>query len=174
MVAVSNPALVGAVVPSSRRLAGAMADAAAGAALLIDLGAGTGAITAALRERYPDVPLVAVEMQRGLAQHLRDRFAGVDVRCVSAHEALPGFDDAPADAIAVSSLPFRSLPAEWRRRTIAAIESFLLANPERRLVQYTYQPRAPFEPAANCLRWRHVTTVWRNAPPAGVWTLQRA
>ena len=63
MVAVTNPALVGAVVPSSRRLAAAMAEAASGAGLLIDLGAGTGAITAALRERHPDVPLVAVEMQ---------------------------------------------------------------------------------------------------------------
>ena len=54
-----------------------------------------------------------------------------------------------------------------------AIESFLLADPQRRLVQYTYQPRAPFEPGANGLRWKHVATVWRNAPPAGVWTLQR-
>jgi phospholipid N-methyltransferase len=151
-----------------------MADAASGAELLIDLGAGTGAITAALRERHPAVPLVAVEMQSGLAQHLRDRFTAIDVRCASADEALAGLDTAPANTVVVSSLPFRSLPAEWRRRTVAAIESFLLADPQRRLVKYTYQPRAPFEPGANCLHWRHVTTVWRNAPPAGVWTLRRA
>lgn len=152
-----------------------MADAANDASLLVDLGAGTGAITAALCERHPDVPLVAIELQTGLAAHLRERFPLADVRCASADKALAELTtDAPPDTVVVSSLPFRSLPNDWRRRTIAAVESFLLADPRRRLVQYTYQPRAPFEPAANCLRWRHVTTVWRNAPPAGVWTLQCA
>ena len=173
MVAASNPALVGAVVPSSRRLAQAMAEAAVDAKLLIDLGAGTGAITAALRERHPEVPLIAVELQAELSEHLRERFPGVDVRCASADAALAEVTDAPPEAVVVSSLPFRSLPQDLRRRTSAAIEAFLLADPRRRLVQYTYQPRAPFEPGANCLRWQHVTTVWRNAPPAGVWTLQR-
>lgn len=174
MVALTNPALVGAVVPSSRRLAEAMSDAVGDdAQLLVDLGAGTGAITAALCARHRGVPLIAVEMQAELAQHLRVRFVDVDVRCSSADTALSTLADAPARSVIVSSLPFRSLPDEWRRRTISAIEAFLLADPMRRLVQYTYQPRAPFEPAANALRWRHVTTVWRNAPPAGVWTLQQ-
>lgn len=174
MVALTNPSLVGAVVPSSRRLGEAMAAAADGAELLIDLGAGTGAITSALRDRYPSVALVAVEMQAGLAQHLRERLDGVDVRCASADAALDALADAPARTVVVSSLPFRSLPDPWRERSARAVETFLLADPQRRLVQYTYQPRAPFEPRAGLpLRWRHVATVWRNAPPAGVWTLQR-
>jgi phospholipid N-methyltransferase len=173
MVAASNPALVGAVMPSSRRLSQAMAETAHGASLLIDLGAGTGAITAALRERHPEVPLIAVEVQAGLSRHLRKRFADIDVRCASADAALAALDEAPPDTVVVSSLPFRSLPQELRRRTSRAIETFLLADPRRKLVQYTYQPRAPFEPGANTLHWRHVVTVWRNAPPAGVWVLQR-
>ena len=65
---------VGAILPSSKRLAEAMARAADGCTRLLELGAGTGAITAALRRRHPQVPLVAVELEPALAGHLRQRF----------------------------------------------------------------------------------------------------
>lgn len=174
MVALANPSVVGAVLPSSRYLAAAMAEAADGAQMLVELGAGTGAMTAALRERFAQQRLVAVEMQGALAQQLRERFADVEVHAAPAHEVLQRLDDAPPATVLVSSLPFRSLPDLWREPTIEAIERFLLAHPERRLVQFTYQPRAPFElRRADALRWARLATVWRNVPPAGVWQLQR-
>jgi phospholipid N-methyltransferase len=53
-----------------------------------------------------------------------------------------------------------------------AIEHFLLAGAHRRLVQYTYQPRVPFDlQGGDRLRWQRGRVVWRNAPPAWVWTL---
>jgi phospholipid N-methyltransferase len=56
----------------------------------------------------------------------------------------------------------------------AAIASFLHLDARRRLVQYTYGLKAPFElPAGSDLRWARVGRVWRNAPPASVWSLQR-
>ncbi len=176
MIAFARPSTVGAILPSSRHLAHAMAEAADGADHLIELGAGTGAITEALRQRHPDVPTAVVEMEPKLAQHLRLRFPGVKVLAVPAHEALEGATPSVSGStVLVSSLPFRSLPEHWRLRSSLAIEAFLLAHPQRRLVQYTYQPRAPFDlDQARRLRWRRLSVVWRNAPPAWIWELATA
>jgi phosphatidylethanolamine/phosphatidyl-N-methylethanolamine N-methyltransferase len=73
IAALSRPSTVGAMVPSSRRLADAMARAAGGSQL-IELGAGTGAITAALCRMHLDLPIMAVELDPRLAQLLRERF----------------------------------------------------------------------------------------------------
>ena len=75
LVAAARPSTVGAILPSSRHLADAMARAARGAEHLVELGAGTGAITEALCEQHPDVPTQAVEMDPLLAQHLREHLA---------------------------------------------------------------------------------------------------
>jgi phosphatidylethanolamine/phosphatidyl-N-methylethanolamine N-methyltransferase len=172
--AVARPNTVGAVWPSSRHLADAMARAASGAQRLIELGAGTGAITEALCEQHPDVPTLAVEMQDELADHLRQRFPRIEVRAAAAHEVLRDQRRGGPTAL-VSSLPFRSLPMRLRLRSSLAIERFLLAHPARRLVQYTYLPRAPFDlRLGTSLRWRRLEAVWRNVPPAWVWELRAA
>lgn len=175
MLAFARPAMVGALLPSSRALARAMAQAAEGAELIVELGAGTGAITAALVQRYPKLPTIAVELQPELAEHLARRFPEVDVRAASAHKVLSGLQSAKPRVVVVSSLPFRSLPRRWRDPSSLAIERFLLADARRHLVQYTYQPRAPFDlKHADELRWHKRSVVWRNAPPAWVWELGRA
>ena len=95
------------------------------------------------------------------------------MRCTPADDALAQIAPPSSQVVVlVSSLPFRSLPPPWHQRTRAAIERFLLADPRRRLVQYTYQPRAPFETSpASPLVWRCRRTVWHNLPPAWVWEL---
>ncbi len=169
--AVARPATVGAIWPSSRYLADAMARAAGGAQRLIELGAGTGAITAALCEQHPDVPTLAVEMHCDLADQLRQRFPRIEVRAAAAHEVLRDLCR-PGSTALVSSLPFRSLPMRLRMRSSLAIERFLIAHPARRLVQYTYLPRVPFDlRLGSSLRWRRLEAVWRNVPPAWVWEL---
>ena len=65
-----NPASTGAVLPSSRTLANAMANAAVGADAVIELGAGTGPVTDALLRKLPGVPLIAVELQASMARRL--------------------------------------------------------------------------------------------------------
>ena len=174
-MALSRPSTVGAVLPSSRRLANTMARAAAGADELIELGAGTGAITAALCRRHPGVPLLAVEMAPRLARHLRERFASITVQEAPAHEVLAGLVGRRGATVLVSSLPFRSLPPALRRRSSLAIEAFLLEHPASRLVQYTYLPWQPFRlQHGSRLRWRRVAAVWGNTPPAWVWELGAA
>jgi phosphatidylethanolamine/phosphatidyl-N-methylethanolamine N-methyltransferase len=173
MLAFARPAMVGALLPSSRGLASAMAREADEGELIIELGAGTGAITEALRQRRPQRPMVAVELQPELAEHLAMRFPGVDVRAEPAHKVLRGLQAAKPRVVVVSSLPFRSLPRRWREPSSLAIEHYLLGDERRHLVQYTYQPRAPFDlQHADRLRWHKRRIVWRNAPPAWVWVLQ--
>ena len=174
--ALARPQRVGALLPSSRYLAAAMAREASGAGLLVELGAGTGAVTRALRDACPATPLIAAEIDAELAWHLRLRFPGVDVRAAHAHRLVTELrrEALPEQAVVVSSLPFRSLPRKVHLRTVEAICNFLEDDPTRRLVQYTYQPRRPFSlPEHSRLLWRWRRTVWRNVPPAGVWVLQR-
>lgn len=175
IMALCRPSTVGAILPSSRRLAEAMASAASGAQELVELGAGTGAITAALRRSHPDVPLLAVELEPRLARQLRKRFPSVQVHAAPADEVLAGAGRLPDLTVLVSSLPFRSLPPRLRLRSSVAIEHFLTERPGRRLVQYSYLPREPFElRQTGQLRWRKLATVWGNAPPAWVWELGTA
>jgi phosphatidylethanolamine/phosphatidyl-N-methylethanolamine N-methyltransferase len=167
-----TPQLTGAVAPSSRHLASAMVQATGEVHHVVELGAGTGPVTKELRSRLPNASLVAVELQPGLARRLRSRFSGLDVREDLAHEVLDGLVYPEPEAVAVvSSLPFRSLPQDMREVTTASIEQFLRRIPGSKLVQFTYQPRPPFHASAD-FQWRKTCSVWRNAPPAGVWVLQ--
>ncbi len=175
--ALQRPSTAGAILPSSPMLARAMTRQADHASLLVELGAGTGAVTRQLRDTHAHTPLIAIEAQPDMAAHLREAFPEVDVRTQWAHEVLDELcHSAPLRTVLVSSLPFRSLPSDVRDVTIASVCRFLNADPSRRLVQYTYQPRAPFDlptgAMAGRLSWTRMSTVWRNAPPAGVWVLQ--
>jgi len=165
------PALTGAVVPSSQFLARAMADAAQGAARIVELGAGTGAVTRALARRHPGVPLTLVELQPALARQLARSFPRSDVHVAPAADVLDRMPDEDGPVVLVSSLPFRSMPTLARVQTRNSILQFLRRHPGSWLVQYTYQPRAPFDGEPGFV-WRRRRTVVANIPPAGVWTLR--
>lgn len=164
-------ALTGAVAPSSQFLAKAMADAAQGAAHIIELGAGTGAVTRVLARQYPDTRLTVVELQPALAGRLAKAYPGTVVHAGPAAEVLDQLIDEGLPVVIVSSLPFRSMPTVARVETRNSILQFLRRHPGSWLVQFTYQPRAPFagEPG---FTWKRKRTVVANIPPAGVWTLR--
>lgn len=173
---IRSPAFTGAIVPSSQFLAEAMADAAEGAAHVVELGAGTGPVTRVLSRRYPGARLTVVEMQPTLASRLSRTYPRATVHARPAAEVLDEMheqiNDERAPVVLVSSLPFRSLPTLVRQETRQSILRFLRSGRDRWLVQFTYQPRAPFEPDPG-FAWRHEKTVVANFPPAGVWTLAR-
>ncbi|MGL1832745.1 class I SAM-dependent methyltransferase [Rhodocyclaceae bacterium SMB388] len=166
-----NPASTGSLLPSSRQLANSMAAAASGSDLVIELGAGTGSVTRALLERVSPAALITVEIQPALARTLRSRFPAIDVRQASALQVLDALADVPGKVTVISSLPFRSLPRQVAMETVDSLCRFLAKTPSRKLVQFTYQPRAPFN-APGSLRWTRTAIVWKNTPPAGVWELQ--
>jgi 23S rRNA (adenine-N6)-dimethyltransferase len=96
----------------SRRLADALvADAGIGAGdVVLDLGAGAGALTHALARRAARV--WAVELDAELADELRRRFAGTNVRVVHADTTRLRWPDEPFKVVA--NLPFDSAAAILR------------------------------------------------------------
>jgi phospholipid N-methyltransferase len=165
----SAPSIVGGIAPSSPALGRALSRHAAGFDAIVELGAGAGSITRHLAADHPGTRLTVIERSATMARRLQRVWPRADVRAGCVHEHADCLDGQPWRCVAVSSIPFRSLPDDLARPTIALIERFLLAHPGRRLVQYSYGLRAPFDFGARTLEWRRVERVWRNLPPAIVW-----
>jgi phospholipid N-methyltransferase len=169
-----SPELVGAIAASSTYLAKALCRQAEGAHHLIELGAGTGAVTQHLCERFPQTSLIVVERDMLMAAALRRRFRTCTVVADAIQDRKDLFEDIPEHSVAVSSLPFRSLPAAMAAQISVLMKNFLLVSPKRRIVQYTYGQRVPFDSPHPDLVWRRQEFILRNVPPAWVWTLQKS
>ena len=174
---VRNPRRVGAIAPASKALAQAVADEVArvGPELLVEIGAGTGAITQALADAGPPPQrLFVLERDPGLVRHLHQRFPRAEVHhaCASRMHLLPL--PASESLMLVSSLPLLSMPREEAQRCVQAMWSLLHSRPQARLLQYTYAARhvRPIDPLPPGWHWRRVCTVWANLPPATVWSLE--
>jgi phospholipid N-methyltransferase len=169
----SQPSAVGAIWPSSRRLANNVASRVpvSGDGLVIELGGGTGVVTQALLQRgIAPGRLVVIERSAVFVRHLRKRFPEVQIVHGDAADLdqllRPG---ARVDAI-VSSLPLRLLPAG----AAAAIVKQWRALVRHRgvVVQFTYDLRAIDQrPWPGFLR-RASDIVWANLPPARVLALE--
>ncbi len=168
---VKAAALAGAVAPSSKYLANAMARAAEGATALVELGAGRGPVTRALVRVHPELRLVVVELRKDLAAALHREFKTAEVHAAPAAAVLRGLTGLPAATALVSSLPFRSLPRALKQDTVISILDFLRAGHGRFMLQFTYYPGVPFH-VPEGFRWRKVAFVALNLPPAAVWALE--
>lgn len=177
-----RPFAVGAVVPSGRLLAEAMArttfaEMKGREGHVIELGAGTGEVTKALLAAgIPADRLALVERDPELASFLRRHFAGP--RIVEGDAArLPKIlaeQGIGAVSAVVSSLPLLSLPADVVRGIVEGVFDALPRGGA--LVQFTYGPAQPV-PRSLSQALRLVGTrgprIWRNIPPAVVWTFRR-
>jgi phosphatidylethanolamine/phosphatidyl-N-methylethanolamine N-methyltransferase len=122
---IAAPRLTGAVAPSGRALARAMA-AAIGSptqGLVVELGPGTGPVTQSLIETgVPPERLVLVEYDPGFCRILEGRFGGVRVIQGDAYDlsrTLASFAGQPIAAI-VSSLPLLNQPPPRRTKLVAS------------------------------------------------------
>lgn len=169
----AKPLTTGAVSPSGRVLARAMAAQVdpAWPGVVVELGPGTGAVTAAILERGIEPHrLVAIEYNADFAGHLRQRFTGVQVIEGDAYalgRTLALHNIGPVAAI-VSSLPLFTRPPLQRRDLLA--QATRLLEPGRPFVQFSYAlvPPVPEQPGA----WTLSVSDWilMNLPPARVWT----
>src|SRR5271155_5892396 len=172
---VAAPRLTGAVAPSGRALARAMA-AAIGSptqGLVVELGPGTGPVTQSLIETgVPPERLVLVEYDPGFCRMLERRFGGVRVIQGDAYDlsrTLASFAGHPIAAV-VSSLPLLNQPPPRRTKLIG--DAFALMGPAGVFVQFTYglQSPVPREACANRYSANRSRPILRNLPPAFVWT----
>jgi phosphatidylethanolamine/phosphatidyl-N-methylethanolamine N-methyltransferase len=172
---IAAPRITGAVAPSGPALARAMA-AAAGQAprgLIVELGPGTGPVTHSLIERgIAPERIVSIEYDAGFAAMLGERFPGVNVVCGDAYDlasSLASFKAKPVAAF-VSSLPLLVQPPERREKLIH--DAFALMGRDGVFVQFTYGffSPIPLEACAGRYTARRGRAIWRNLPPARVWT----
>lgn len=166
-----NPKAVGAVAPSSPKLARLMASrVGAESAPVLEIGAGTGVITEALLERGVDPErLIVVERDRQLAAFLRRRFPAVRVYRADALDCRRILMDygVPRVRTVISSLPLRNLsPAERMQNVDAMLKSLA---PEGQLIQYTYGAGCPIAARRFGLQAECLGRIWQNLPPAAVW-----
>jgi phosphatidylethanolamine/phosphatidyl-N-methylethanolamine N-methyltransferase len=172
---VAAPRLTGAVAPSGRALARAMAAAIGSPSqgLVVELGPGTGPVTQSLIEtRVAPERLVLVEYDPGFCQMLERRFGGVRVIQGDAYDlplTLASFAGQPIAAV-VSSLPLLNQPPPRRTKLIA--DAFALMGPSGIFVQFTYGLQSPIPREACANRYSAVRSrpILRNLPPAFVWT----
>jgi phosphatidylethanolamine/phosphatidyl-N-methylethanolamine N-methyltransferase len=175
---VNCPRQVGAILPSSKNLATAMARwlPTNSDAYALELGPGTGVVTQALLERgLREDRLIAIEKSPKMADLLRSRFPRARIITGDAFE----LDDLlkqhlpPARNISVvfSSLPLLNFEPETADRLAKQIRAAL--QPKGKLVQYSYhlgnkQPKA-------AAHFRHLASdrIWLNLPPARVSVYQK-
>jgi|HubBroStandDraft_6_1064221.scaffolds.fasta_scaffold486793_1 phosphatidylethanolamine/phosphatidyl-N-methylethanolamine N-methyltransferase len=173
----NNPKQIGAVLPSSRNLAVAMAkwlphnseDYA------LELGPGTGAVSQALIERgLREERLIAIERSPKLADHLRVRFPRAKIITGDAFELDRLLQrngcDAKRISTVISSLPLMNFEARIAHDLARKIRAVLPAG--GKLVQYTYRiGRTP--KAAAHFDFVATDVVWLNCPPARVSVYQK-
>lgn len=169
---ITRPKSIGAVLPSSPALGAAMARQITTAGPVLELGPGTGAITAEILGHgiAPD-DLTCVEYDAGFARHLCLRFAGVHVVEGDAFDLEKTLRAQPLLFAAVlSGLPLLNFPLAARKRLVDGALMRLL--PGGVFVQFSYGPKAPVLPPPG-FGVRRAATVWANMPPARVWVYRK-
>lgn len=166
---IQHPREISAAIPSSRRLARAMADAVPDiAAPIAELGPGTGRITEALLERgATPANLSLFEINPVFASHLSTKYPDLTVHNRPAQDMVAvGLSNLSA---VVSGLPLLSIPKEIQYEIIRA--SFHALAPHGVYVQFTYGIKRPIPleiiKEFSLKHHRH-SVVLGNLPPAQV------
>ena len=170
------PLRTGAQLPSGRELAKAMAAAVDPNApgVVVELGSGTGAITAALVERgiTPD-RLILIEADPQFCALLKERYPRARVLSGDAYAAprmLRELGVGPIAAV-VSGLPLLTQKPVKRQRLLLGL--LRLGMPGSAFVQFTYFYRSPIPIGTRIIESDASPIVWWNLWPARVFTYRR-
>lgn len=176
-----DPRSIAAIAPSGRELARRIARAVGhGAKSVVEIGAGTGAVTQALLDGgVPAGGLLVIERNPELAALLSRRYPEVEVVRGDAFDlekvvagagvVRPGRVDA-----VVSGLGLVTVDRERQRRLLE--QAFRLLRPAGRFVQFTYSPVLPVSREILSdlgLCSRRAAFSFLNLPPASVYVLTR-
>ena len=175
-----SPTAVGAVMPSGSRLARAMASEidVSKPGLVVELGGGTGQVTAALLNAgVSPTQLAVLEVEPSLCAMISARFPEVRIIRADArdlHRIVEHAGICPVKAV-VSSLPLVSMTQRSRRAIIS--QAFATLPEDGAFIQFTYGPVSPVSRTLRAevgivgerRRWIRL-----NIPPATVWRYRRA
>ncbi|MEU8245636.1 SAM-dependent methyltransferase [Nonomuraea sp. NPDC048916] len=173
------PGLVGAIAPSSRRLAVSVCAPVPerGEPIVVELGPGTGPFTAEIQRKLDGRGHhLAVELNEAMAGRLASRFPEVDVVHGDAAELsrLLARRGLPRAGVVISGLPWAAFPEKLQHDLLDAVGSAM--SPDGAFTTFSYIHAIPLASARRfrallAERFEEVVpgrTVWRNAPPAFV------
>lgn len=168
----AQPKTVGAIMPTSARMAAKMAsiiDTGSGLPVL-ELGPGTGVITKAILARGVKAEnLVSIEYSTSFYEHLRQRYPGVNFingDAFNIEETLAQYRGQKFDCV-ISGIPLLNFPMHLRVRLIESLLDLMPAG--RPVVQFSYGPKSPVAKRPDVYRTEHFDFVMRNIPPAQIW-----
>ena len=172
------PQQIGAVFPSSKRLASVMANwlPPDPEDFVLELGPGTGVVTQALLDRgLREDRLIAIEMSARLADLLRERYPRACILTGNAcnldkllHRHVREVEWVGS---VISSLPLRAFPPDAVRTLAARIRGVL--RPTGKWVQYSYYLGRAVPEATARFDLLATNVVWLNLPPARVNVYQK-
>jgi len=171
-----RPLSIGAVTPSGRILARAMARYVDpnSSGPVVELGPGTGPVTEALVKAGVDpARLVLVEFNPTFCGLLRARYPQATLVQGDAYRLrrlLQTLLLEPAAAV-VSGLPLVTKPLTTRLRLLR--EAFDLMLPGAPFVQFTYSVASPLPKRLGGFSAEASERIWMNIPPARVWVYRR-
>lgn len=176
---IRTPLRIGAMTPSGAALARLVAKQIdpAGTGPVVELGSGTGAVTAALLDAgIAPGRLILFERDHELFHWLKSQFRQLtilqdDARNLHTRLAERGIDS--IDAV-VSGLPLLSMAEEIRRAIVDRALSLL--GPKGVFVQFSYSPLCPIPRqvlASHGLEAEPAGVAWLNFPPAAIWRVAR-
>jgi len=137
----ANPRRVGAVLPTSRWAVQDMLDMAnlSQARHVAELGAGTGAYTGEILKRLrPDARFLAFEIDPDLAAVISERFNDPRLQMINdSVENIEDYLDGAKVDVAVSAIPFTSLPEDAKQNIFRAVAKVLASEGVMVQIQYS-------------------------------------
>lgn len=168
--ALSNPIKVGAAFPSSKKLASYIAEQVPlmDDGLIIELGGGTGVVTAALIKRgLKKDNIYVIERSPSLAKHLVNYFPKVNIIQGDACELANLLNNKQMPTkIIISCLPLRSLPKSTIQKLGEQLENVL--ENDGIFIQFTYSLYSKPLLPSNKLQLIYTKHIAWNLPPARV------
>ncbi|MEW6766676.1 MAG: rRNA adenine N-6-methyltransferase family protein [Pseudomonadota bacterium] len=172
---IETPLRMGAVMPSSKFLARAVARYVDihSSAPVIELGPGTGAITdAMIAHGVAEKRLVLVEFDPGFCALMRERYPQATVIQGDAYNLDKTLDDltVPGSAM-VSGLPIVTKPMPIRVKLMR--DAFSKLEPGAPFIQFTYSVAPPIPKSQPGVVTKASERIWMNLPPARVWVYRK-
>ena len=149
--------------------------------VVVELGPGTGAFTAALRAAVPHAHYLGAELNPTMADHLSARFPGIDLHRGPASDLSQVLADRglPSVDLVISGLPWQAFAGRAGTELVSTIAACLAPSGSYTQFTYSWSRWAPpgrrqhRELQRSFGRVDLSPTVWRNLPPAVVYTASR-
>lgn len=173
----ANPLSVGSITPSGPGLRKLIREnlVCGPDEVVVEFGAGTGAITRALLEAgIPARRVYSFEIDPHFAQYVHGVYPDVNLingDCRKAAETL-GPDLVGKVGTVVTGIPMVTMPVSVQKEIVEA--AFSVMPEGRAFLLYTYMLHSPLNLKMLNLKAKRVGFTWQNVPPASVWAYSKA